>query len=314
MPIFETYSMRLRRQSGMEQNEVFRYENPSKKLRNQICQICDEALGIYGPPGAYEIPDSNQLWEYAVKTIRKELGVFQLSNANGDLRRELFEYILNANGLEFIDALEIICITIMGAARVLKPFERRECGILNDSGVSIDEINERMRADGFGFEFAPPHMIRVDSKYVHAQAVVPALKLLSLSDFEGANEEFHRAFQHYKDGHYGEAIVNANNAFESTMKTICKLCKWEYPAGASAANLISIIRNNGLIEDYIGASLEQFSALMKSGLPKLRNEGGAHGQGPERKDTPDFLASYALNLAATKMLFLLSAYQKRRKR
>ena len=66
-----------------------------------------------------------------------------------------------------------------------------------------------------------------------------------------------------------DAVTNANNAFESTLKTICKQRKWQYPQGATASNLLNIVRENGLLPNYLDNSFDQLVATLKSGLPKV---------------------------------------------
>ena len=41
----------------------------------------------------------------------------------------------------------------------------------------------------------------------------------------------------------------------------------------------------------------------------MRNEVAAHGQGPTPRETPEYVAAFALHLAAAKILFLVEAHQ-----
>lgn len=137
----------------------------------------------------------------------------------------------------------------------------------------------------------------------------PALVLLSDPRFKGAEEEFRSAHAHYRAGEYEDAIVDANRAFESTMKTICDIKGkgWEYPTGARASDLIRIVRRNGLLPDYLNQSFDQLISTLQSGLPKVRNEAGGHGQGAAPRSTPGYVAGYALHLAAANIVLLVEA-------
>jgi hypothetical protein len=64
-------------------------------------------------------------------------------------------------------------------------------------------------------------LIRIDSQYVHAEAVKPAIFLLQEAEFEGASEEFLKAHNHYSQGQNKEATAEALKTFESTLKSIC---------------------------------------------------------------------------------------------
>ena len=117
-----------------------------------------------------------------------------------------------------------------------------------------------------------------------------------------------RAHQHYRASENKDAIIDANNAFESTMKTICNQRGWTFQPGDSATQLVKVLKSNGLLPDYLDKSFDQLAATLKSGLPQVRNEEAAHGQGSEERHTPDYVASYALHLAAAKILFLVEAH------
>ena len=92
------------------------------------------------------------------------------------------------------------------------------------------------------------------------------------------------------------------------MKVICDSKGWPYPTGARATDLLKIIRANGLLPDYLDQSFDQLVATLKSGLPVVRNETGGHGQGAKPVDVPQYIAEYALNLAASKIRLLCEAF------
>ena len=71
-----------------------------------------------------------------------------------------------------------------------------------------------------GYRFEKGKIFRIDSKLVHSEVVKPALQYLHTPSFEGPCEEFINAYAHYRVGQMKDAITDANNAFESTLKTI----------------------------------------------------------------------------------------------
>lgn len=91
------------------------------------------------------------------------------------------------------------------------------------------------------------------------------------------------------------------------MKTICDLKNWSYPKGARSSDLLKILRREGLFAEFAEQSFDQLVATLKSGLPSLRNETGGHGQGANLVMVPEYVATYALNLAASKIRFLIEA-------
>ena len=137
----------------------------------------------------------------------------------------------------------------------------------------------------------------------------PALRFLYQDGFEGPREEFLRAHACYRAGDTKDAVTNANNALESTLKTICDERGWAYEGGATASKLVKVVRTNGLLPDYLENSFEQLAATISSGLPKVRNEVAAHGQGATSRETPEYVAAFALHLAAAKIVFLVEAHR-----
>jgi HEPN domain len=150
--------------------------------------------------------------------------------------------------------------------------------------------------------------MRIDSELLHQEATLPALALLSDPRFAGADQEFRAAHDHLKAGEYKDCVVDANNALESTMKAICDARDWQYDKGARASDLAKVLRREGLFPEFAEQSFDQLIATLKSGLPTVRNTSGGHGQGAKPVDTPDYVAQYALNLAACKIRLLYEAF------
>jgi hypothetical protein len=182
-----------------------------------------------------------------------------------------------------------------------------EWNVKESPSDALDEINYRLRQAGVGYQFEGDSLIRVDSQYVHAEVVKPALALLSGSDFTGPKEEFLAAHQHYRRGENRQAVGMAANALESTFKAIFDRKKWSYQKGARISDLVKVAKANGLWPDYLDASFDQLLATLQSGLPKIRDNDASHGQGAIPKDVPSYIAAYALHLAASKIVFVVDA-------
>lgn len=88
------------------------------------------------------------------------------------------------------------------------------------------------------------------NRLLHAAATVPALRLLSDPTYEGANEEFLRAHEHFRHGRHSECLNECLKAFESTMKIICDLKGWTYNQNDTARTLIQTCLDNELIETF----------------------------------------------------------------
>jgi hypothetical protein len=209
----------------------------------------------------------------------------------------------------WLDVVELSFRTIEEFQGSLHEIEREACEITVAAADAIDELNERFRRAKFGYRYERGQILRLDNEFLHQEATVPTLSLLSDPRFSGADEEFRAAHDHLKAGEFKDCTVDALNALESTMKTIRDAKGWKYEKGARASDLIRVLKNNGLFPDFADLSFDQLIATLKSGLPVVRNTTGGHGQGATPIDVPEYVAAYALNLAASKIRLLCAAFK-----
>ena len=59
----------------------------------------------------------------------------------------------------------------------------------------------------------------------------------------------------------------------------------------------------------MGKSFEQLINYLKGTLSETRNNDGGHGQGQKIRPTPPNVASYALNIAAASIVFLVECFK-----
>ena len=150
-------------------------------------------------------------------------------------------------------------------------------------------------------------MIRVESQLIHAEVVKPVLNLITAEEYEGANAEFLKAFEHYRKGDTKECLNECLKAFESTMKAICTKRKWTFKHTDTASTLIDVCFRNGLIPPFIQSHIAAVRTALESGIPTLRNKLSGHGQGAEVTEVPPHYASYMLHLTATTVKFLIDS-------
>ncbi|WP_423246586.1 AbiJ-NTD4 domain-containing protein, partial [Pseudomonas viridiflava] len=79
----------------------------------------------------------------------------------------------------------------------------------------INDLNIRFREHGVGYEFINGEIIRIDSRFHHAVVVKPATQSLKQPGFEGAQQEFILAYEHYRHGRHKEALNEALKTVES---------------------------------------------------------------------------------------------------
>ena len=248
-------------------------------------------------------------WEQVHGIVAREHGVFELASgqsAGGRCER----YLLGEPSVEH--ALDLIEAAFFYVDRVAKKFtynHRRSLGITCSAADAIDELNKWFRRAGVGYKFEQARIFRVDSELIHAEVVQPALRCLSEPGFEGPRDEFLNAHTHYRAGEMKDAITDANNAFESTLRAVCDKRGWPYERGVPASVLLKILRENGLLPDYLDKAFDQLVATLNSGLPQVRHNEGGHGQGATPREAPDYVAGYALHLAAANILFIVEAHK-----
>ena len=317
MPIIDLYSYRKKVAEG-ETPDVFIYDELPRHLRVQIIHIWRDAIGkyyvnspypVYSPCASHPQTQNNEAWEFIHKAFAKELGEFDLGiEPKVDSRCE--NYFLNCQSVEIaLDLIELTFFYIHKIAREFSKSERAYHGIKITANDAITELNERFRRASVGYRFEDGKIFRINSELIHAEIVKPALRLLQNPGFEGPCEEFMSAYTHYRNGQSKDAITDANNAFESTLKAICDQRRWEYSQGSRSSDLLRVVKNSGLLPDYLDKSFDQLVATLKSGLPKVRNKESAHGQGAVPRETPDYVAAYALHLSAAKILFLIESHR-----
>ena len=217
-------------------------------------------------------------------------------------------YILSVPDIDdFLSAVELGCV---GLCLLNNAYDvPKDRGAQLRAADAIEEINGRFEQHAVGYQFENRQIIRVDSKLTHAEIIKPALVLLTAPEFHKANEDFMAAHRHYRANEFKDCVTAANRAFESMLKAICDTEKWEFGKGDSAAQLVTVVVNNGLFSHNFDKSLNSYVAMLKTGLPSVRNDAGGHGEGLTSAPVTAAIARFAINLTATNMLFLGDFYK-----
>ena len=88
--------------------------------------------------------------------------------------------------------IEASFLYIDKVARGFISYDQEARGIRVAADAAIDELNERFRRAGVGYQFEGGQIIRVDSELVHREVVRPVLRYLHERGFEGTRDEFLR--------------------------------------------------------------------------------------------------------------------------
>jgi len=300
MKIVNLFSKRQRELRG-EIPDVYVYDDIPNPLRVQIIHIIRDAIGV----DTYSSAHATQIYQLVKNTLCREYGLFELTRNARSVDESIFNFFLAEPSVEkALDVIELFFKLIDIHVRARYP---SNSGAKIGPDDAISELNERLKEHGVGYQFESSEIIRIDSEFIHAEAVKPALAILRDKMYEGANEEFLKAHEHYRNGRYKECLVDALKSFESTLKAICADQGWQSKPTDTAKNLINICLNEGLLPVFLESQVGSIRSLLESGLPTIRNKLGGHGQGTETIAVPEYYARYALNLTATSILFLTEA-------
>lgn len=302
MGVFDLFSKRQRRARG-EIPDVYVYDKVPNELRVQIVHIVQDAFGIDN----YGKHDAAKAYQVVKKTLCKEYGLFELIKHPQSDAHSVLNFFLQEESTErALDVVELCFKVINTFIRDNRTYQYNTVREINPDDA-VSELNERFKEHGIGYQFESNEIIRVDSEFIHSEAVKPTLTVLRGAGFKGANEEFLVAHEHYRHGRHKECLVDCLKAFESTMKAICKARGWATQSGDTAKALIATCLSNGLLPPYLESQFSSLRSLLESGVPTVRNKNGGHGQGVDPVVVPEYLARFALNLTATNILFLAEA-------
>ena len=283
--------------------DVYVYDEISQKLRIQITHIWDDILSEseYHEERNLEFENYSEI----INVLYREYGVYKLANKNNDKDDLLVFFLKEQNVDKILDVIELSFI-IIDTKRSIDYYHYNKDSI-EKINKSIEELNHRFKEHGVGYQYENGQIIRTDSQLIHAEVVQPALQLLNEKNYAGAQEEFLKAHEHYRNGNAKEALNECLKSFESVMKSICDKNNWDYDEGATSSNLINVCLENNLIPLYWQSHYSALRSLLESSVPTARNKLSGHGQGSDIKSVPDYLVAYMLHMTASAIVFLVEA-------
>lgn len=289
--------------------DVLTYDSLPRPLRVQIVHIWTEALGN-GQTNRYEQSSSNEIWETIEKLICREHGVFGLA-ANKHGFEAAVEWFMEPNRPveKLLDMVETTFRMIDVVVRdSWQAYERQSNTITESPDEAIKELNYRFLEHGVGYQYEARIIIRMDSTFVHAEVIKPALSVLSDKRFKNAQTEFLNAHRAYREQRYSDCLNESLKAFESTMKIICTEKRFKFNATDTASKLIDVLMTNGLIATSLQTQFAGLRMMLESGTPTLRNKQSGHGMGANTIVIPQYVAAFGLQTAAADIVLLGAAF------
>jgi len=314
MAIWNLYSKRQKQLRG-DTPDVYVYDKIPDQLRAQIVHILKGVLGSREEcMGHRGMGPRNETVAKVYRSVKnmlcREYGIFALGKSREDEEAidQLFRFILETPNAEYekvLDAVEVLFAMVDYYARQYEYRHHRSSD--KEADAAIDELNHRFKEHGIGYEFIDRKIMRIDSEFIHQEAVKPAIQVLSDKDYKNANEEFLEAHEHYRQRRYKDCMVWALKSLESTMKIICKRRKWACKQADTASTLIDTCFDNGLIPSFWQSHFGSLRAMLQSSVPTARNVTSSHGQGNQQVEVPGYLAAYCLHMTASTLVFLVEA-------
>ena len=313
MPIHDIFSKRQKALRG-EVPDVYIYDRIPAQLKIQIIHIMHN---VFGNETYYERHYLvKRVYDDIVKTLCREYGVFRLpeddsyDSDRNKAQNLVFFFAQEKDAEKALDVVELAFKAIDHHGRDKKFIDEMNRWLGDDHVIdadsAIEELNGRFKEHGVGYRFTDGKIVRIDSEFIHAEVVQPALGILSQEQYAGARQEFLQAHEHYRAGNTKEAVNECLKSLESVMKSICDERGWDYGGRATASTLIKICFDKQLIPPFWRTQYSALRGLLES-VPVARNELSSHGQGTEVKPVPDFIAGYVLHMTAAAIVFLAQA-------
>ncbi|HVY16078.1 MAG TPA: hypothetical protein VHB27_12705 [Rhodopila sp.] len=303
MSVIDTYASRKRRAENAGKPDVYEYDYLPPFLRKQLGMIFKACLG-----DRYEALET---WTTIASVLDREVESFHSFRRRADAIERCVGYLEGSSDLDgLLSAIEVCCTVLSWRDQnPLPDYVENSQGITQDAKDGLLEVNERFRNACVGYQLEKGEIIRVDSQFLHAAVVKPALELLADPEFQKADEEFRTAHEHYRSGKLRDCNTAALRCMETVLKAICDTQGWTYDPGSTIEKLIAVVRKHGLFPDYLGGYFDNLIGSMKAGLPKIRDKDGGHGAGPNDPAVPEHIAGFALHLAASNIVMFVQAHR-----
>ena len=297
MQFFKLFSERQKELRG-EVPDVYQYKTIPRELRVQVIHIWREVFGGPEPSsmgGLYYPNETAEAYEFIHKNLSYHYGEPRLGGPHDSDFESVHNFFLQTEETE--KAIDVIELSFQYMDQYYSRISPDE---------AIAQLNYWFRKRGVGYQYESGQIIRVDSEFIHSEAIKPALKVLSNPMYEGANDEFLKAHGHYRNGRYKECMNECLKAFESCIKSICDARGWNH-GNQNGIRLIKIVLNKGLIPPFMESHFTALRKALEDGALTPRNQRSGHGQGSKIIPVPEYMAAYALHLAASNILFLAKA-------
>ena len=168
MALLPLYRRRKRLAEGGG-SDVFTYDIP-QKVRIQLLMVLTSSVEA---TTHYTFPE-NQLYDLLVTELREEIGTYCLigkAYASSSQDEFMRWFTGEGDGSLLLDAIELWYILVSKAA------DRSNTN--STLQFKVDRLNARLLEAGIGYELVGKQIVEKSSEFIHQEAVLPALHVLS---------------------------------------------------------------------------------------------------------------------------------------
>lgn len=284
--------------------DIFQYNEVPKRFKNQFIHFWEKFIR----QSQIDRGAKDELFSLVNRTLCIELGEASLHPTIRDKESEFNFTFRNTEELRM--QLSMIELYLRMSESIQKLAYQYHWQLDYTSDDLIEDVNYRFKENGVGYYYTNNRIIRVDSNFLHEQALKITLHLLSDPAFKNVQDEFLLAHEHFRFDRNGESLNECLKAFESTMKIICGLKEYPFKATDSSSILIQVLFSNNFIPPYLNNATTSLRQLLVSSIPTIRNKNSGHGKGMNEIEIPSHLVAYSLNMTGSTIRYLVEQYNK----
>jgi hypothetical protein len=203
--------------------------------------------------------------EAARELILEQEGLFALSPRSTALTstptQDFMNYMLSGPDDMFPTVIEALVVTLPRFGYG---------GQFSDHGLTYAaQLNEMFEQERVAWEIVDKRMVPFESKEMHQEVAIPALRLLHEARFAKADEAFRDALRELSEGHPSDAITDAGTALQEVLGEL----GWE---GNSLGKQIGWAKKNGLLRAHDNPLIESIEKTLQWVSADRSEMGDAH--------------------------------------
>lgn len=207
-----------------------------------------------------------------------------------------------------IDVIELIILFIENSVKIIAQYGYPYTLDYSSNEV-IEEINERFRIKGVGYQYLNSKILRLDSILLNSDLVEKTFNLLSSKMYSNVNTEFLTAHDHFRHKRNSDSVIWCLKSFESIIKIIANENQWTYKEDYTARPLIQLLFTNNFFPTYTEHPITHFKNFLENSISLIRNKKGGHGSGSEPNVVPDSISQYMLYITGATINLIVETQQ-----